>query len=152
MSVATLASTFLPIRVVLAAFAVGLLSTQSPCAQGGEYGEEVLRNRAATFFRGPGSDRCQGVWELSNGDILIAGETTSRTFNSQFPVTPTPAYTSHSDPEDSNPSTLPGTATEFDGYVAILDPTLSTVKHWTYIGGVGQDRAYFAMEDANQNI
>jgi hypothetical protein len=79
----------------------------------------------------------QGVWELHNGDILVAGETRSDfTLLPQFPRPASPFYDMQLNASG-----------EHDAYVAVLDPTLSTIKAWTYLGGDGEDRAYFAMED-----
>jgi hypothetical protein len=90
-----------------------------------------------TLFGGLDGERVQGVWELPNGDVLVAGETRSDfTLLPQFPMPASPFFDVELNPSGAH-----------DAYVAVLDPTLSEVKAWTYLGGDGEDRAYFAMQD-----
>ena len=49
-----------------------------------------VRNRVCTLFGGAGEERVQGVWILANGHILVAGETSSTDFATQFPIPPLP--------------------------------------------------------------
>lgn len=130
-------------------FLIMLLATLAS-AQLPEWGEVPYNtNQACTYFGGEGGERCQGVWELADGNILVVGETRSKNFASFFTPLATPYEATHKDPGMSGNSQI---ATEFDAYVAIMDPYLTEVLYWTYVGGVGQDRAYFGMEDGEGNI
>lgn len=136
-------------RTILISFTLALLAMLAR-AQLPEWGEVPYNtNQACTYFSGEGGERCQGVWELANGNILVAGETRSRNFASFFTPLATPYQATHKDPGSGGNSQI---ATEFDAYIAIMDPYLTDVLYWTYLGGAGQDRAYFAMEDEAENI
>lgn len=114
-------------------------------------------NVQCTLFGGCGGERVQGIWPMPNGDFLICGETTStvrgdlipcvgvsRCINLPVPENPeaNPYLSTILDPYDACLS-----GTERDAYIAILDESMSDVKYFTYLGGGGDDRAYFAMQE-----
>ena len=96
-----------------------------------------------SLFGGFDRERVQGVDVLHNGNIVVAGETTSDFLAlPEFRLTLAPPFD----------STFNSTAPNSDGYVAILDPGMTHILYWTYLGGGGPDRAYFAREDDLGNI
>ncbi len=129
-----LGSSALPSFVLIALLALPALP------QGGPHiPQPPPRILVSTLFGGPMSERAQGVSVMQNGDILIAGETSSD-FDAmaEFPNPPLGTNPDH---------TLNTVGNNHDAYVAILDPSMSQVKFWVYIGGNGEDRAYFAMQE-----
>jgi hypothetical protein len=105
--------------------------------------EDINRNIATTYFGHAQSERVQGIARMSNGDILIAGET-----NSDFPVSGSSPFANATG--RYHVALTPGCSgggCDLDGYVAILSSDLQTLKHWTYVGGERQDRAYQAIQD-----
>lgn len=112
-------------------------SSNSPGQHGNDAPNEI------SLFGGFDRERVQGVDVLHNGNIVVAGETTS-----DFLALPAFRQTL-APPFDS---TFNSTAPNSDGYVAILDPGMTHVLYWTYLGGGGADRAYFAREDDLGNI
>jgi hypothetical protein len=86
------------------------------------------------YLGGNNEDYAAGVRYMSSGDVVIAGSTTAMTF----------------------PGTIGGYAKnikgELDGYVMRCDPTLSTVKALTYIGGTMYDRLRDIIIDDKNNV
>lgn len=111
-------------------------------------GEELnnhYRNVACTYFGELNHDRVQGVSQMPDGRILIAGETTSR-----FDLQPATSawglvpYTPHHVWANGD-----GTSIETDAFIAILSADLKHLEQWAYIGGCDGDRAYYAEADAD---
>lgn len=124
------------LRLLLATMIV--VSTTARVRAQAPINPEAYRNRVCTLFGGPDRERVQGVSVLANGDVLVAGETKSNfSAIAQFG---SPLAT----PYDSSLNTSIGHS---DACLAVMDSNMTTIKYWTYLGGDGNDRAYFAMED-----
>src|SRR5262245_7938792 len=131
------------VRWAALALAASACAPGSGSGSGGAPGHPNPSHAAVvTLFGGLDRERVQGVSVLSNGNIVVAGETTSDfAILPQFDQTLAPPFDASLDP---NP--------ESDGYVAVLDPSLTRILYWTYLGGSGADRAYFATEDGAGHI
>ncbi|MCF6262897.1 MAG: hypothetical protein L3J24_04845 [Xanthomonadales bacterium] len=94
-------------------------------------GEEVVR---ATHFGGNGRDQAYEIKLGPNGDVWIAGTTGSTDLPMQNPI-------------DND---LDGS---FDGFVAVFDPDLTTLRYSTYIGSTsGGDGASGSGSEHDEDI
>ena len=128
-------------RVVRETFSDGRvqLSTLTEITRSGK-GDDVQSSTASpstvfgAYLGGNNEDQAAGVRYMSNGDVVIAGSTTAMTF----------------------PGTIGGYVKnikgELDGYVMRCDPTLSTIKALTYIGGTMYDRLRDIIIDDKNNV
>lgn len=128
-------------RVVRETFSDGRvqLSTLTEITRSGK-GDDVQSSTASpstvfgAYLGGNNEDQAAGVRYMSNGDVVIAGSTTAMTF----------------------PGTIGGYVKnikgELDGYVMRCDPTLSTIKALTYIGGTMYDRLRDIVIDDKNNV
>lgn len=85
-------------------------------------------------YLGTGLDTYAGITRLANGDVAVAGGTSSLTFPGG-----TGAY---------KPSLGAGN----EGFVAIFDAQLTRVKSYTFIGGSGDDDIRAITSDRDNNI
>ena len=128
-------------RVVRETFSDGRVqvSTLTEITRSGK-GDDVQSSTASpstvfgAYLGGNNEDQAAGVRYMSNGDVVIAGSTTAMTF----------------------PGTIGGYVKnikgELDGYVMRCDPTLSTIKALTYIGGTMYDRLRDIIIDDKNNV
>jgi hypothetical protein len=103
---------------------------------------------ACTYLGGTQNDDVspnQAVYVSPAGKVLIAGATRSpETGVAPFPVTPNALFATHSGAT---------TGTEgSDAFVAVFDPTLSTVEYCTYFGGSDHDDSAAAELDSQGRI
>jgi len=124
------------------------------------------RNVATTFMGGYEEERVQGLVRLANGTFVVCGETCSDFTRSgsappcsscmpggcTFPTSGFSAFPAATpfDNELNQNKLLSNPPT--DGYVAVLSSDLSTVLHWTYIGGSATDRAYGVAAGSQETI
>ncbi len=85
-------------------------------------------------YLGTGLDSYGGITRLSNGDVAVAGSTSSLEFPSSAG-----AY-----------KPTPGAGKE--GFVAVFDATLTTIKAYTFIGGGGDEDVRAITSDNQGNI
>lgn len=87
-----------------------------------------------SYIGGDNEDRVVAIEKMPGGNIAVAGWTWKTSF-----------------PENAGEysSTIQGGQ---DAYVAIMDPTLSRVLHYTFLGGANDDRAADLDVDAQGNI
>ncbi|HRK03614.1 MAG TPA: immunoglobulin domain-containing protein [Chlorobiota bacterium] len=88
-----------------------------------------------TYVGGAESDTACGIRRLANGNIIVAGST----FGIDFPT------------EIESPFKLQS-AGGYDAFVAILDPTMSRVLQYTYVGGGSDDLLHAMTTDADGNV
>lgn len=89
----------------------------------------------ATFIGGSGQDAAFGLTLASNGDVYVAGATSSNDF-------PTLPGTLH-------PTYQGGT---YDGFITLLNSTGSALVTSTYFGSSGQDEVFFIDLDVSGNV
>lgn len=88
-----------------------------------------------TYIGSAESDTACAIRRLSNGNVVVAGST----FGIDFPV------------EIESPFKLQ-TAGGYDAYVAILDPTMTRVLQYTYVGGGSDDLVHSMTTDGDGNV
>lgn len=94
----------------------------------------------ATFIGGPGNESVHGLALDSNGNIIVAGVTSSTNLPTISTVVQ-PGY------NGSTQDTITG-----DAFIASLQPSGSAVNWITYLGGSADDLAYGVAVDSSNNI
>jgi hypothetical protein len=94
----------------------------------------LTRVLQATYIGGSGLDFLYAMAVAPNGDVYVAGQTAS----TDFPGTAGGAQSVNA---LGSPAHTPNGLYPSDGFVARLDPTLTTLVQSTYLGGNGSDEA-----------
>lgn len=92
----------------------------------------------ASFLGGSSHDRAQGCANVPGGLVVITGNTGSDNFSSTMP----PAAGGYQ-------KTFQGTS---DAFVVVINPQLSSVVAWTYLGGSLDERGYGVVADTQARI
>lgn len=87
-----------------------------------------------TYIGGPEDDLLSGIRSLSNGDVVVVGTTAQIDFPSELGK-----YAA-------------STAGNSDGFIAVYDAALTTLKRYTFIGGSNPDSMKAVAVDATDNI
>jgi hypothetical protein len=107
------------------------------------YSADLSQTLALTYFGGSDFDSIRSLTLGADGDIYVAGETTSV----DFPTAGSGADTGCGSDGQCN-ATGPYTPVA-DGFVARLSPDLSLLRYGSYLGGSAEDRpGVIALDDA----
>ncbi len=91
---------------------------------------------ASTFIGGSDFDNARTII-INSGNVYVAG----RTYSTDYPTT-----------ASTYQKTFKGNNNNGDAFVSELDPTLSTLLASTYLGGTGDDIAYWIAADSSNNL
>ncbi len=117
----------------------GTFGCQKPCLEGFVtiVSPDATQVLASTFFGGSNAELTTTMTQNIDGEIIIAGQTTSP----DFPTTPNAFDTTYNDPSDLA-----------DGFISALSSDLTQLQWSTFLGGNGVVQSPFAGQDTVYDI